>query len=308
MRKFAVSLRDELSKRAELMCTDPRSAMRTGDIIAFKPDIIHYIPGPSPASLFILRRLKKKMPSATTISTITHPYFFFGIPIFWKLIPPDAVLTFSYSWRDYLSKYTKAPLIIPGAVDTGRYKPVTPSEKRSIRKELGLPEDAFIALHVGHMRRGRGLSKMASLVAKGITPVIVVSKSTGSDLRIKEQLIKGKCIVVDTFVQRIESYYQAADCYAFPTQSALRAMDLPLSILEAMACNLPVVSFDFGCISKLYGNIAGMKIVDSDEGFIGGITGMRDSPPVVETRKAVESNDWSNLANVIYSIYDGALK
>ena len=307
MRKFAVNMRDELSKRAELMCTDPRSAIRAKDIVAFRPDVILYIPGPSPVSLFILRQLKRKIPRAKTSLIITHPYFFVSNPFFWMVAPPDITLTFSHSWKDHLSRFTRVPFIIPGAVDPVRFKPVTPSEKKSIRKELGLPEDAFIALHVGHLRKGRGLLKMAPLVPKGITPVIVVAKSTGRDIGVKEQLLKSKCIVIDEFVQRIESYYQASDCYAFPTQSALRAMDLPLSILEAMACNLPVVSFDFGCISKLFGGIAGVRIVHSDEEFIRGITGVKDSPPLIETRKGIENNDWNNLANIIYSIYEGAV-
>jgi len=306
MRKFAVNMRDELSKRAELMCANPRNAMRMNDIVAFRPDIIQYIPGPSPVSLLILRLLKKKIPSAKTCSIITHPYFFVSNPFFWIVMPPDIILTFSHSWKDYLSRFTRAPFIVPGAVDSIRFKPVAPSEKKSIRKELGLPEDAFIALHVGHLRKARGLLKMTSLVPRKITPVIIVAKSTGRDFGIKEQLIKAGCIVIDEFVQSIESYYQASDCYVFPTHSALRGMDLPLSILEAMACNLPVVSFDFGCISKLYGGTAGIKIVYSDEEFIGGIMEVKDRPPIIETRKAIENNDWNNLAKIIYSIYEGA--
>lgn len=308
MRKLAVNLGHELSKQAELMCTDPLSALRGGEVAAFKPDIIQYVPGPSPVSIAILRLLKRKMPNAKTSSMITHPYFLVSNPFFWLVMPPDITLTFSYSWKDYLSRFTRAPFIVPGAVDLVKFKPVAPNEKRSIRKELGLPEDAFIALHVGHMRKGRGLSKMASLVPKGITSVIVASKSTGRDFRIKNQLMKGNCIVVDEFVEKIESYYQASDCYAFPNKSALRAIDLPLSILEAMACNLPVVSFDFGCISKLFGDVAGFKIAQSDEEFIQEIVSVRDHPPVINTRKAIENNDWKNLAKVVYSIYEEVLK
>jgi len=304
MRKFAINLRDGLSKRAELICTDPRSALRMKDIMAFRPDVIQYIPGPSPASLLILKLLKRKIPHAKTCSIITHPYFFVKNPFCWIVLPPDISLTFSYSWKTYLSRFTKNVFIVPGAVDPVRFRPAMPNEKKSIRKELGLPEDAFIALHVGHLRKARGLLKMASLVPKGITPVIIVAKSTGRDAGFKEQLIRGKCIVIDEFIQRIESYYQASNCYAFPTQSTLRSMDLPLSVLEAMACNLPIVSYDFGCISKLFGGTAGIRIVRSDKEFIDSITDVRNNPPTVETRKAIEKNDWDNLARVIYSIYE----
>lgn len=302
MKKSAVQLRTMLSSKSELLCLDPIAALVSMELRDFKPDVIQYISGPSPVSLAILKCLKIKCRRARTASMMTHPRHV-NSSIIWKLMPPDLVLTFSPDWKDYLSRFKTKVSQIPGAVDTGKFRPVAGEEKRQIRRRLGLPEDAFIALHVGHLRKGRGLMRMAPLVSLGVLPVIVASESTGQDAGLKSKMQDMKCIVIDNYVQDIESYYQASDCYAFPTTVTWKAMDLPLSVIEAMACNLPVVSMNFGCVKRLYGGVAGVRIAETDEDFLKGIAGLKAGLPVVETRKAVEDNDWGKLANRMLSIY-----
>lgn len=304
MRKSAVQLRDALSSKGELMCIEPVAALRSKSLKAFNPEIIQYISGPSPASLAILKLLKMRFRRARTASMITHPRHVRS-SIVWRLMPPDLVLTFSPAWKEHLSHFKTKVSIIPGAVDTTMFRPVDGAEKKRIRGRLGLPEEAFIALHVGHLRRERGLMRMAPLVSKGILPVIVASKSTGQDPGFKQQLIDSGFLVVDEYVRDVQLYYQAADCYAFPTLVAWRAMDLPLSIIEAMACNLPIVSMDFGCVGKLYGGVAGVRVVGSDEEFAAAVAALKIDPIKVETRKAVENNNWESLADRMLSIYQG---
>jgi glycosyltransferase involved in cell wall biosynthesis len=306
MRKAAVRLREELSGKADLIGASPREALRSKSIRDFRPDIILYVPGPSPMSLLVLKTLRLRMPAAKTASMITHPHFVRN-QLVWRLLSPDILLTFSPHWKAYLSRFSEGVHQIPGAVDARRFCPVGAEEKVRIRKELGLPEEAFIALHVGHMRKGRGLKKMLGLPAMGVMPVIVASKSTGQDAGFKDALVRGKCMVVDDFVPAIELYYQAADCYVFPTEVAWRGMDLPLSIIEAMACGLPIVSMDFGCISELYGGVQGVRIADSEKKFLEEVALIKNSPQGVETRRAVEVNGWGDLAERILKICEVTL-
>jgi len=46
-------------------------------------------------------------------------------------------------------------------------------------------------------------------------------------------------------LENIEKYYQAADCYVFPTIDPKFCVQIPISIVEAMACGLPVVATRF---------------------------------------------------------------
>ena len=50
----------------------------------------------------------------------------------------------------------------------------------------------------------------------------------------------------------IHELYQLADVYLFPVQRADAAMEIPLSVLEAMAVNLPIITTPFGRLTELF--------------------------------------------------------
>jgi glycosyltransferase involved in cell wall biosynthesis len=58
----------------------------------------------------------------------------------------------------------------------------------------------------------------------------------------------------------ISEIYNIADIIVFPFISLFSVMDIPLSILEAMACEKPVIATDVGSISELINNSNGLLI------------------------------------------------
>jgi glycosyltransferase involved in cell wall biosynthesis len=58
--------------------------------------------------------------------------------------------------------------------------------------------------------------------------------------------------VIDTYVPNIEDIYRLSDLYLFLAESDTAAIELPLSVLEAMACNLPVVCRPFGGLRDFF--------------------------------------------------------
>jgi glycosyltransferase involved in cell wall biosynthesis len=162
---------------------------------------------------------------------------------------------------------TRAPLeqvgcrigrLWPG-IDMHRFAPVAAAERAALRASYGLAEGDFVLLHVGHLKRGRNLAVLARLQEAGARCVVVGSTSTPHDAGLVAELRQAGVRLIDRFVPNIATCYQMADAYLFPVRSAMDAIDLPLSVLEAMACDLPVVTTRFGALEELFVEAVGAE-------------------------------------------------
>ena len=106
-----------------------------------------------------------------------------------------------------------------------------------------------------------------------------------------------------------EKYYAIADVYV---QTSHREA-MPLSILEAMAAGLPIISTDVGGVRDVV-NQNGILIADNDiQGLLNAITAiieLDENERVVYSKKSIELvQDYSSkkMANEYYKIYKGLL-
>ncbi len=141
---------------------------------------------------------------------------------------------------------TRNSSVLPPAVDSTRFRP-SDCSRLKIREQLGLPSDKPMMLHIGHLRRSRGLEPLAELAAQGLVSVVVVaSTSTQVEPDVQAHLRDTGVIVKREFVSDIERWYQAADVYVFPVSDLQGSVEIPLTVLEAMACGVPVATAPFG--------------------------------------------------------------
>jgi len=70
------------------------------------------------------------------------------------------------------------------------------------------------------------------------------------------------------FYEKIEEFYQASDVYIFPVRNPTGSIDLPLSVLEALAVGLPVVSTRFGAIADMVPKEAPIMFYNSDSDLL----------------------------------------
>ena len=140
---------------------------------------------------------------------------------------------------------------IPNGVDTRVFKP---GNKLHAREALGLDASASVVLFAAKDLRSsqfKGfstLSQAVALVAQAGLPRPIVFVALGEDA--PTQCIGGVELVFPPFKagqQEVARYYQAADLYVHPAI----AENLPLAIIEAMACGTPVVASDVGGIPEL---------------------------------------------------------
>lgn len=149
--------------------------------------------------------------------------------------------------------------VIPNGVDTTIFHP---DDQVQAREALGLPKDAPILLFVANgikknpFKDYETLKKAAVLLGESVnTPVhLIALGEDGVQERLGQVTIHYIPRVSDP--KMVAQYYQAADMYIH----AAKAETFPNTILEAMACGLPVIASNVGGIPE--------QVVDGATGFL----------------------------------------
>lgn len=132
--------------------------------------------------------------------------------------------------------------ILDVGIDSKKFKKNNQKSKRTLKSELGFPDDKVLVLHVGHCSAGRGLEDMLRL-DKNKYHCAVIASGMFDDEAVISKLKSGGVDVRFGFVKNIEDYYNAADVYLFPTRSDEFVISVPLSVMESLACGTPVVAY-----------------------------------------------------------------
>ena len=159
------------------------------------------------------------------------------------------------SYGYYQKRVGKQAVYLKTGVDTGRFSPCTPEEKKALRKKYKLPEEKPIVLHVGHLKSGRNIGQFLKLQPQ-FHGLLVVSthRAEEQDEGLRQQLTAQKNLtLIDTFQPNMEEIYRMADVYLFPVEEKKSCIDVPLSALEAAACGIPVVTTPFREMKTLLG-------------------------------------------------------
>jgi glycosyltransferase involved in cell wall biosynthesis len=228
-----------------------------------RPDAVQYIPysGLTRASLVRLRALTSLVPAAVkSIAVLQASDDVRRAPVG---CTADVALFSSERLRRRHSAIARSGVVIPPVVDTERFHPAE-VPRDEIRGSLGLDADRPMVLHVGHLAPSRGLDALAELARPGEWSVtMVASTSTPVDPEIKASLERAGVNIVRRYIPDIERYYQAADVYVFPVEQEQGSVEIPLSVLEAMACDTPVVATRFGGLPELFEEGDGVAYADA---------------------------------------------
>lgn len=220
-----------------------------------------------------------------------------------RALGPNLVLTPSIGLLDYLRRLGLRASFVPMGVDVGRFHPVDGATKQHLRRIHGLPEDHQLVLHVGHLRVVRNLEWLVGVrKAVNATVLVVGGTSTGVDPEVSKLLGAERIRLIDNYLPHIEEIYQLADVYAFPVTDERGAIGVPLSVLEAMACNLPVVTTRFGSLPQMFVEGDGLFYADNSRTFVGAVREVLNLPAsAVRTREKVLQYSWENVLGVILS-------
>ncbi len=265
---------------------------------SFAPEVALYIPTASatPAAMLRTRILASYAPRARVAMLALQPRSYDIVTkAVIRLIKPRLILAQSAVMQRALSGLGCRVAPLGSGVDTERFGPVSAEQRLELRRQMGLPPDAWIVLHTGHINRNRNVQALGLIQRAGCQVVLIGSTSTPQNEALANELQQQGIMVISSYVPSIERYYQAADCYVFPVTSDTGAIAVPLSVLEALACNLPVVTMSYGDLPVLFPPVDGLAYVQSDNELVKAVMAMRTGGRA-NTRALALPHSWQAVA------------
>lgn len=170
------------------------------------------------------------------------------------------------AWQYYHDRLGDQAVYIKTGVDTKRFAPAATERKAELRQKYGIPADKPVVLHVGHLNGRRNLSHLLALDDR--FHIILVTSSWAAkhqDETLRTALLsKNNVTLLDGYLPDIQEIYQLSDVYFFPVVNTHGCINVPLSVMEAASCGIPVAATRFGELKELEG-CPGFYWVDSFE-------------------------------------------
>jgi glycosyltransferase involved in cell wall biosynthesis len=305
-RKISFHIAKELLNKHDLLTLDLREVFHRNfwsSLERFSPQIVHYIHGGSSKSLLLLSMISRLCPRARTVASIMRlsPSFVRFLSIY----KPDIILAQSFEVMEKLKNIGCSVEFMPcGGVDTERFTPAHPEVKKQLREKYEISRDKFIVLHVGSIKAGRNILLLEKFQNAENQVVIVGPTSVGFDKKILQKLRSAGCLVFVKYFQNIEEIYALSDCYVFPVlfKPNVTCIDFPLSILEAMSCNLPIITTKYGALPKIFSEVEGLFFADTEWEFSNALEEVKNGIQV-KTREKIKPYSWKNIAKKLENIY-----
>jgi glycosyltransferase involved in cell wall biosynthesis len=144
-------------------------------------------------------------------------------------------------------------LELPQGIDTDKFHPVSPEEKKNLRKRLGLPESEFIIISIAFLIDRKGFDEIFDQLQYLKIPYqyLIIGENDFSGnhflsnlqkeaLRLRKKgldLLRSRLHLTGP-KENIDEYIHASDMCLFNS----KAEGLPNSMLETMACGIPIIS------------------------------------------------------------------
>jgi glycosyltransferase involved in cell wall biosynthesis len=146
---------------------------------------------------------------------------------------------------------------LPNGVDVNRFHPVSQEQKLDLRSRLSLPSGPIV-IYSGRLQPEKRVSQLLDVwekVRMSMNGAHLIILGTGPE----EEMLKKKAgdgVKLLGSVEDVSPYLQASDVYVLPSSTE----GLSNSLLEAMACGLPVIATNVGGAPDL--------IVDRERGLL----------------------------------------
>jgi glycosyltransferase involved in cell wall biosynthesis len=162
---------------------------------------------------------------------------------------------------------------IPNSVDTSRFHAVDEPQKAALRRQLELSQEAKVVIFTGRLVSYKGLPLLLrvwkEIQARHRQALLLLVGSGGLDIHNCEDELRRyvaangleSTVRFTGNVRNVHDYLQAADIFAFPTESEA----FGISLVEAMACGLAVVTTAVGGVRDIVSHGENGLVVDAGD-------------------------------------------
>lgn len=295
------------NSKIETISVYVNNVLNSNKIKKFNPDIIHFILAPTWKGLLISKITSILNPNSKIIVSAVHP----SIPNFklLKFLRPDLVLIQSKNSEKIFESLKSRTLFFPNGVDINKFIEKNRETKNRLRRQYNIPNDKFVILHLASFQRKRNLDIFKKLQKDEENIVLLIGRETEkADLELIDELKNAGCEVWIKHFPKIEDIYNISDCYLFPTLEKKACIETPLSVLEGMSCNLPVITTEFGSLPELFEAKNGLFFYEDEKEVFEYINVLKNEDVFIDNREKVSQYSWNCLYHKLIEIYDDLLK
>jgi glycosyltransferase involved in cell wall biosynthesis len=180
--------------------------------------------------------------------------------------------------------------------------------KESLRDKYGVEQGKFVLLHVGPIIRKRNIERLSAL--QDADTIILIIGREGADPSLRAELRHNGFQIFDQYLANIQDIYALSDCYVFPTCPANRgaSIEIPLSVLEAMASDLPIVSTAFGALQRIFDDGDGFFFAETTNDMRAHVEEIRRGNTTVSTRRKVLPYSWGAVSRTLEERYNELIR
>jgi 2-deoxystreptamine N-acetyl-D-glucosaminyltransferase/2-deoxystreptamine glucosyltransferase len=204
--------------------------------------------------------------------------------------------------------------VITTGVDRAVFAPGRPEDKRELRRRLGLPDDAVIAVAAGRLHPLKGLEylmRACALLPATVRVYVLGDGPCRPALSRLADTVPGVRLVGEVPHTSVVDWLRSADLFVLPSVDLIgQGEGAPTVLLEAMATGLPVVASDLGGVRELVADgETGVLVRPRDPAAVAeAIRALAAEPRMRERmgragRARSREHDWDVVSRRIASVY-----
>ena len=299
-KNVATNLSKALEKNAEVLTIHQRKAWHPANLInalQFKPDMVLSIHGPSIKTV-VLVYIYKIICRCKSIIVAAQPHDKTLMLKFASILKPDYIFAQSKNWLKKFKDYNINAQLLANGVDIEKFIPNNDKrELETIRSDLNLYENDKILLHIGPINHNRNHELLMRIAKQTDWKVIIIGSTTAPFSReLFKSIQDAGVIAINEYFPQINQLYSIASYYVFPVLDENGSIEFPLTVLEAMACNCPVISTRFKGIPDFISETSSFRYFSTYDEII---DILETNTPIDDNRPRSLTYSWDIIAKTI---------